>query len=56
MSTIRGVGMASKNVTLKIDSEVYDAYRKFCKAEGLIVSKQVENFIKMQLKKNGKEV
>ena len=44
--------MPSKNVTLKIDSEVYDEYRKFCKEEGLIVSKQIEKFIREELKKN----
>ncbi len=46
--------MPSKNVTLKIDSKVYDEYRKFCKEEGLIVSKQIEKFIKEQLRKNNK--
>jgi hypothetical protein len=50
----RGIGMPSKSVTLKIDSEVYDEYRKFCKEEGLIVSKQIEKFIKEQLRKNNK--
>jgi len=52
MSIIRGVKMASKNVTLKIDSKVYDEYRKFCKEKGLIISKQFENFIKEELKNN----
>lgn len=46
--------MPSKNVTLKIDSKVYDEYRKVCKEEGLIVSKQIEKFIKEQLKKNNR--
>ena len=46
--------MPSKNVTLKIDSKIYDEYRKFCKEEGIIVSKQIEKFIKEQL--NKKEV
>lgn len=45
--------MPSKNVTLKIDSKVYDEYRKYCKDKGLIVSKQFENFIKEELKNNG---
>ncbi len=45
--------MSSKNVTLKIDSKVYDEYRKFCKEKGLIVSKQFENFIKEELNKKG---
>ena len=45
--------MPSKNVTLKIDSKIYDEYRTFCKEEGIIVSKQVEKFIKEELNKNG---
>jgi len=48
---IRGIEMASKNITLKVDAEVYDKYRKFCKEKGLIISKQFENFIKEELKK-----
>jgi len=50
MSIIRGIKMPSKNVTLKIDSKVYDEHRKFCKEEGIIVSKQIEKFIKEELK------
>ncbi len=53
MSIIRGLKMVSKNVTLKIDSKVYDEYRRFCKEEGIIVSKQIEKFIKEELNKNG---
>ena len=53
MSIIRGFKMSSKNVTLKIDSKIYDEYRKFCKEEGIIVSKQVEKFIQKELVKNG---
>lgn len=56
MSIIRGVKMASKNVTLKIDSKVYDEYRKYCKEKGLIISKQFENFIKEELKNNKRQV
>lgn len=49
---IEGAKMSSKNVTLKIDSKVYDVYREYCKEKGLIVSKQFENFIKEELKNN----
>lgn len=52
MSIIRGFKMVSKNVTLKIDSKIYDDYREYCKDKGLIVSKQFENFIKEELKNN----
>lgn len=44
--------MSSKNVTLKIDSKIYNEYRKFCKEEGIIVSKKIEKFIKEELNKN----
>jgi len=44
--------MPSKNVTLKIDSKIYEEYRKFCKEEGIIVSKQIEKFIKEELNKH----
>ena len=46
--------MPSKSVTLKVDIDVYDEYREFCKEKGLIISKQFENFIKEELKKNNK--
>ena len=44
--------MLNKSITLKVDSKVYGEYRKFCKEKGLIISKQFENFIKEELKKN----
>ena len=43
--------MPSKSVTLKVDSELYDKYRKYCKKKGLIVSRQFEIFIENELKK-----
>ena len=50
----RGVEMPSKSVTLKIDSEVYNEYRKFCKEGSLIVFKQIEKLIKGELRKNNR--
>ena len=44
LSTNKRLKMPSKNVTLKIDSKIYDEYRKFCKEEGIIVFKQIEKF------------
>lgn len=38
-------------LTLSIDKTLLDKYKKFCKEEGIIISKQVEKFIKEQLKK-----
>jgi len=43
----------SKNITLKVSSEIYDKYRKYCKKKGLIVSKQFEISMEEQLKKEG---
>ena len=38
-------------LTLSINKEILKAYKKFCEEKGLIISKQIENFIKSQLKK-----
>jgi len=43
--------MASKNITLKVDKKLYDAYKKYCKQKGLIISRQFEIFIEKELKK-----
>ncbi len=51
---MKGCKILSKSVTLKVDSDVYEKYREFCKEKGLIVSKQFENFIKEKLRKNNK--
>lgn len=45
--------MESKNITLKVNSEIYDKYRGYCKKKGLIVSRQVEIMMEEQLKKEG---
>ena len=42
--------MEGKNVTLKLNSEIYDKYREFCKEKGLLVSRQVEIFMENQMK------
>ncbi len=51
---MEGCKISSKSITLKVDSDLYDKYREFCKKKGLIVSKQFENFIKEKLMKNNK--
>jgi len=38
-----------KNVTLHLDSNLYDKYSDYCKKEGIILSRQVEKFIESQL-------
>ena len=43
--------MKSKlKLTLSIDKEVLLKYKKICEEEGIIISKQVENLMRSQLK------
>jgi len=42
--------MESKNITLRVNSELYDKYRELCKKKGLLVSRQVEIMMERQLK------
>ena len=41
--------MASKNITLKVDSELYDKYREHCRKEGWVVSRQIEKLMELHL-------
>jgi len=43
--------MPGKSVTLKVDSAAHDAYRKFCKKKGLIVSRQFEIMMEEQMER-----
>jgi hypothetical protein len=43
--------METKNITLKVNVKLYDDYRKFCKEEGMIVSRQFEKLMEKELKK-----
>jgi len=45
--------MTNKRVTLSVDAKIYDEYKKYCDKKGLIISKQLENFIRDELKKKG---
>lgn len=49
-----GVIMAKKTISLSVEEEVYEQYRKYCEEKGIILSKQFENFMKEELNKNGK--
>ena len=40
-----------KTVTLSIDEKTYEEYKKYCEENGLILSKQVEMFMKNELNK-----
>jgi len=43
--------MESKNITLRVSSELYAHYREFCKKKGLLISRQVEIMMEEQLKR-----
>ena len=45
--------MESKNITLRVNSEVYELYKEYCKKKGLLISRQVEIMMEEQLKKEG---
>jgi hypothetical protein len=47
--------MDSKNITLRVNSNLYDEYRDFCKKKGLLVSRQVEIMMEEQMKKGRRE-
>jgi hypothetical protein len=53
---IEGARMESKNITLKVNSKLYDTYREICKKEGWIVSRQFEKCMEEELKKRGREI
>jgi len=44
--------MTSKNITLKVNIELYDKFRELCKKEGWIVSRQFEKCMETHLNKN----
>ncbi|MFH0874781.1 MAG: hypothetical protein V1859_02500 [archaeon] len=42
--------MTSKNITLRVNSELYNKYREYCKHKGILMSRQVELMMEKQLK------
>jgi len=44
--------MTTKNITLKVNIELYDKYREFCKQKGLILSRQFEIMMEDQMKED----
>jgi phage/plasmid-associated DNA primase len=38
-----------KNVTLHLNSKLYDKYSEYCKKEGIVLSRQIEKFIELEL-------
>lgn len=47
--------MGSKNITLKVDEDLYDKYKAHCKNKSLVISRQFEIFAEKELKKIGDE-
>ncbi|MDY6894195.1 MAG: hypothetical protein SVO01_02080 [Thermotogota bacterium] len=45
--------MVRKTISLIIEEKNYGKYRKICDEKGWILSKQVENFIVKEIKRNG---
>jgi hypothetical protein len=41
-------------LTLSVDKKIKDLYKQICEEEGLLLSKQIEKFMKDELKKRGK--
>ena len=44
--------MESKNITLRVNSELYDNYKELCKKKGLLLSRQFEILMENQLKED----
>ena len=47
--------MESKNITLRVNAQLYETYKEFCKKKGLLLSRQFEIMIEEQLKEENKK-
>jgi hypothetical protein len=47
--------MESKNITLRVNTQLYETYKEFCKKKGWLLSRQFEIMMEEQLKKEGKK-
>ena len=45
--------MESKNITLRVNTQLYETYKEFCKKKGWLLSRQFEIMMEEQLKKAG---
>lgn len=41
-------------LTLSVDKKVKDMYKQLCEEDGLLLSKQIEKFMLLELKKKGR--
>ena len=42
--------MKQKNVTLSLDDQIYEDYRKYCKNKGIALSRSIEIFMEERIK------
>jgi len=47
--------MPNKRITLSVDAKIYEKYKEYCDRKGLIISKQIENFMRNELRKVEKD-
>ena len=47
--------MTNKKITLSVNHEIYERYKQYCEKKGLIISKQIENFMRGELIKSDNE-
>ena len=52
MYVIGGDNMESKNITLRVNSKIYEKYRNYCKNKGLVISRQFEIMMEKQMKED----
>jgi len=46
--------MTQKNVTLSLDENIYENYKKFCKKNAIALSRSIEVFMESKSKKKEK--
>jgi len=49
------MGNGKRTITLSVDSQIYEDYKNICDKKGCILSKQFENFMVEEIKKEGKK-
>lgn len=47
--------MSKKKVTLSIEDNIYDRYKKFCEDNAILLSKKIELFMKKELEEGEKK-
>ncbi|MBT3720253.1 hypothetical protein HN827_08760 [archaeon] len=46
--------MSSKNITLRVNEELYEEYRNYCKKKGFVISRQFEIMMEKQMEEDTK--